>query len=230
MLDSVAPTIWGPRVRIRGGVRIQKTAVRVPTNVDMGARDSNSGLVSTTLRVDCNGAVKANQTRQAAANGLDVQIDRGGCTLLSQADDKAGNQRVRKIAPRALLHDLKRSNSAAAIGSGWQILSAKESVGRTLARTSARNATIVLDIEGAQFAVVARRGPSGGRFKVIVDGKQVGLVDLYASSGDARRIVYVGDVPKGKHQLKLRATGTKRAASKGTSVWLDAVVVLDRRK
>ncbi len=55
-------------------------------------------------------------------------------------------------------------------------------------------------------------------------------VDLYAKSGDARRIVYVGNVSRGKHQIKLRATGSGRPASSGSTVWLDAVLVLDRRK
>ena len=103
-------------------------------------------------------------------------------------------------------------------------------MGKTLARTSARDATVRVSFEGAQYAIVARRGPAGGKLKVIVDGKQVSTVDLYASSGDARRIVHVGNVPKGKHDLQLRATGTKRPASSGTTVWLDAVLVLDRRK
>ncbi len=76
---------------------------------------------------------------------------------------------------------------------------------------------------------MARRGPAGGRFEVIVDGKQVDTVDLYAKAGDTRRIVFVRNVPKGQHVVKLRATGTGRAASSGSTVWLDAVLVLDRR-
>jgi hypothetical protein len=55
-------------------------------------------------------------------------------------------------------------------------------------------------------------------------------VDLYAPSGDNRRIVYVRNVPKGLHTVKLVATGTKSERSSGTTVWLDAVLVLDRRR
>ncbi len=229
-LDTVAPTTWGPRVSVRQGVRIQKSAARVPTTVIMGARDATSGLGSSTITVDCRGSVRATRTASTASNALDVQIDRRGCTLVGKAEDRLGNTRIRKLLPTVALLDLKRSNPRVSFGSGWKILSATEALGRSLARASARDATVRVSFEGSQFALVARRGPAGGKLKVIVDGKQVSTVDLYAGSGDARRIVYVGNVPQGKHELALRAAGTKRPSSKGTSVWLDAVLVLDRRK
>ena len=33
-VDTVAPNMWGPRVKLRQGVRVQKSAARVPTIVD----------------------------------------------------------------------------------------------------------------------------------------------------------------------------------------------------
>jgi hypothetical protein len=62
-----------------------------------------------------------------------------------------------------------------------------------------------------------------------VDGKRVGSVSLAAAQNDNRRIVYVGDVAKKKHVLELRATGGADPAAPAT-VWLDAILVLDRRK
>jgi hypothetical protein len=85
-------------------------------------------------------------------------------------------------------------------------------------------------IDGAQLAVVVRRGPAGGRLKVILDGKHADTIDTYAGDGDPRRIVYVRDVPRGRHLLQLQPTGTSRPASMGSTVWLDGVLVLDRRK
>jgi hypothetical protein len=63
-----------------------------------------------------------------------------------------------------------------------------------------------------------------------VDGKKVGRVDLYAAEKDDRRIVFVGNVRRGSHTLKLRATGTADSRSSGRWVSLDAVLVLDRRR
>ncbi len=105
----------------------------------------------------------------------------------------------------------------------------KDSLAGTLTRTASKGATAKLRFDGAQFAVVARRGPSGGLVKVILDGKHIDTIDLYAKDGDSRRIVYVRDVPRGGHEVKLRATGTGAAQSSGAMVWLDAILVLDRR-
>ncbi len=44
-----------------------------------------------------------------------------------------------------------------------------------------RGAQAKVSFKGQQFAVVVRRGPTGGRVKVIVDGKHVDTIDLYAS-------------------------------------------------
>ena len=229
-LDSVGPTIWGPRVSIREGVRIQKTGARVPTIVAMSAKDATSGLDSTGVTVSCDGKPRASALSPAAGAELNAAIDRHGCSLTSQAVDNVGHRTTRELAPGVALIDLRRDSGGVSFGNGWKILSATESLGRSLARASAKNATIKLQVEGSQVAVVARRGPAGGRFKLIVDGKYIDTVDLYAKTGDARRIVFVHDVPRGRHEVKLQATGTRREASSGSNVWLDALLVLDRRK
>ena len=134
------------------------------------------------------------------------------------------------LSPNISIVDLRRSNPAVSFGQGWTILSAGESLGRTLARAKSKDATVKVRMQGAQFALVVRRGPAGGKLKVFVDGKYADTIDLYAREGDARRILYVRDVPKGSHTIKLRATGTGRKTSNGATVWLDAMLVLDRRK
>ena len=52
---------------------------------------------------------------------------------------------------------------------------------------------------------------------------------LYSGKDDDRHVSYVRNVPKGRHVVKLRATGTANPKSSGSTVWLDAVLVLDRR-
>ena len=202
----------------------------MPSAVVMGASDATSGLATSALTVSCGGSVRAATTRQASSASLTVQIDRHDCTLTGKATDEVGNRASRQLTPNVRLYDLRRSTARADFAGGWKIVGSKDSLGRTLARTSARGATVRLRFEGAQFAVVAKRGPSGGRFKVIVDGKHVDTIDLYAGTGTKRRVVYVRNVTKEPHVVKLRATGTKRPKSSGTRVWLDAVLVLDRRK
>lgn len=229
-LDSVPPVVWGPRVSLRSGVRVQKSGARVPTTVAMGARDDTSGLDASLLKAVCGGKVRASDHRPAGNAGVNVQIDRHDCSLKGTADDVVGHRTTRTLDPTVGLFDVRASSARVKLSGDWKMLKAKEAVGKTLARTARKDATAKLEFEGAQFAVVARRGPAGGRLKIIVDGEHVDTVDLYAKRGDSRRIVYVRNVPKGQHEVKLRATGTGSSKSSSTTVWLDAILVLDRRK
>ncbi len=138
---------------------------------------------------------------------------------------------VRSESARTIsLADLREGAAKVSFSGPWKTLHNRDSLGKTLARVASAGAQARVVFEGSQVAVVARRGPAGGRFKVIVDGKPVDTIDLYSSKSDSRRIVWVHSVPKGKHVLKLKATGTGSPRSAGTIVWLDGVLALDRRK
>jgi len=229
-LDSKTPTVWGPRVTLRQGQRVTKGGRRVPMLVDMGASDATSGLAFTRLLAACNGTVRAAKSSTRSRPTLATRLDRKSCQLTGSATDKLGLRAASKLSPSVELIDLKRSHPRVTFGSGWKMLSGSEPLGSTMARASTKGATIKARIEGAQFGVVVRRGPAGGRLQVIVDGKVVDTIDLYAKQGDPRRVAYVRNVPRGQHKVKLRATGTGRAKSTDTIVWVDALLVLDRRK
>ncbi len=229
-LDSVPPKVSGPRVDLRAGVRLQKSGARIPTTVAMAAKDETSGLDSTTLAAVCSGNTRALDVSPAGDTGLTVQLDRSGCALEGTANDVAGHRTVKTLSPRIQVSDVRKSSTRVRLIGDWKTRKHKASLGKTLARTATRGATAKIRFSGAQFAVVARRGPAGGHLKVIVDGKHVETVDLYATKRDDRRVVHVRNVPKGKHVVKLRVTGTGSAKSSGAMVWLDAILVLDRRK
>jgi hypothetical protein len=229
-LDSVPPLVWGPRVSLRDGLRVQKSGARVPTMVRLDASDETSGLDSSSLEAICGGVTRASDYGLAGKAGLNVQIDRNGCTLKGAANDVVGHRTARTLEPSVGLFDARAASPRIQLSGGWKTSKHTASLGKTLARTASRGATAKLQLQGAQFALVARRGPAGGRLDVIVDGEPVTTIDLYAGSADSRRIVYVGNVPRGEHELKLRATGTGSARSAVPTVWLDAILVLDRRK
>jgi hypothetical protein len=155
---------------------------------------------------------------------------RAGCSVNGAAKDAAGHIAKKSISPKLRTIDVRRGSKSVKLRGPWKGAKDKNALGRTLARTSSKGALAKVTFRGQQFAIVAHRGPSGGRVKVIVDGKHVDTIDLYASKSDDRRIVYVRNVPKGKHVVKLRSTGTANAKSSGRNVWLDGVVVLDRRR
>ena len=229
-LDSEPPTMWGPRVSLHQGTRVQKGGAKVPFIVDTGGKDASSGLARTRLTAACSGNVVKREASTERKLTMTVRLRRSGCVLTAAATDKLGLQATRQFSPSVQLIDLKPGNKAVGFVRGWTKLKGSEALGGTLARADAPNATMKIRIDGSQFALVVRRGPAGGRLQVIVDGKLVDTIDLYAKDGDPRRVAYVRDVPRGKHLVKLRATGTGRSASTSSIVWADAVLVLDRRK
>jgi hypothetical protein len=161
---------------------------------------------------------------------LQVNVDRSGCTLTGVGTDNLGHTASSSIDPRIKLVDVRERSRHLSFKGDWKTVRMKSALGGTLTQSSAPGARARVRFEGAQYAIVARRGPSGGVLEVLVDGKPVTTVDLFSKKSDGRRVVHVGSVKRGKHLLELRAAGTARAKSTGTTVWLDGILVLDRQK
>jgi hypothetical protein len=84
-----------------------------------------------------------------------------------------------------------------------------------------------LTFEGTDVSWVAQRGPDRGRAEVWLDGELAQTIDLYASSAKPRRVIYSASLDSaGTHTLEVRVLGTKRAASSGTRVDVDAYLTL----
>jgi hypothetical protein len=228
-LDSVPPKVKGPWIAMGSGGRLGRDADRIPVTAKIEATDATSGLESSRVEASC-GARRASRTRQAQAAELSMNIDRTGCTVSGIATDKVGHTGSSSLSPRVQLRDVRERSRDFSFKGDWKTARMKSAIGRTLTQASARGARMRLPFEGAQYAIVTRRGPTGGLLDVLVDGKQVATLDLYSKKSDSRRIVHVGSVSKRKHVLELRPTGTSNPASTGTTVWLDAVLVLDRQK
>ena len=229
-LDTKRPSLSGPRIIIRGGARMERSAARVPIRATVKAKDARSGLKSVSLRARCAGIKRASRSGPGPVLTTATSLNRSGCTIVNVAKDAAGNTARNALSPRFGVIDLRASQGGVRFSGKWKVARAKAALGRTLARTSVRGAQARVAFRGEQFAVVVRRGSSGGRLAVIVDGKRVDTIDLYAPKADQRRIAYVRNVGRGRHVLKLRATGTGDARSAGSTVWLDSVLVLDRRQ
>jgi len=228
-LDSVPPKVKGPWIAMGSGGQLGRDADRVPVTAKIEASDATSGLDSSRVEASC-GARRASRTRQAQAAELSMNIDRTGCTLTGIATDKVGHTGSSSLSPRIQLRDVRERSRDFSFKGDWKTARMKSAIGRTLTQASERGARMRLPFEGAQYAIVTRRGPTGGQLDVLVDGKRVTTLDLYSKKSDSRRVVHVGSVSKRKHVLELRPTGTSNPASTGTTVWLDAVLVLDRQK
>ena len=227
-LDSVPPQVTGPSILMQSGKRLSKKAGRIPSTITVAAKDKKSGLKSSKAKAICGGVQRASQFAKSAKVSMNVGLDRSGCTVIGGAKDVAGGNKSKEYAPKVSLVDVRDGRKRISLKGNWKTMKQGSAINGTLARTSKRGSELTMKMYGAQFAIAARRGPSGGRFDVIVDGKRKGTVSLFSKKADNRRVVYVRNVPRGKHTIKLRAKGS--GVSKGKTIWLDAVLVLNRRK
>jgi hypothetical protein len=115
----------------------------------------------------------------------------------------------------------------------WATETLSSASGGTLRHASASGALAELTFGNVMnFGWVAHKGANRGQAEAWVDGVKKKSVELYSSSTQARRLVFVqkGLDPSVAHTLEVKVLGTKGgtkgAASSGTRVDVDAFVIL----
>ncbi|MEU6227041.1 hypothetical protein [Streptomyces sp. NPDC047042] len=116
-------------------------------------------------------------------------------------------------------------SSALSYKGTWTSASVTSAWARTERVSAKKDATVSFTADGTQLRIVATRRSNGGRFAVIVDGRTVGTVNLYASTTGYRKVVFTYTlgtrITTHKAQLKVLSGS---AAGRST-VNLDAVMV-----
>jgi hypothetical protein len=114
----------------------------------------------------------------------------------------------------------------------WEIESAPEHSGGTVARSMEAGATAAITFYGTGIQLIGERGPSAGIVRVSLDNdpfKQNLSLDTYASPAEARSLLVsfsvVGAGP-GPHTLRLEVAGTQSSRSTGAWVSVDGFNVL----
>jgi len=80
--------------------------------------------------------------------------------------------------------------------------------------------------EGTSAAWIGPRGPGYGRSEVLLDGVSQGFVDQYAAALAHKQSLWsVTGLAPGEHRIRIRAAGQKTAASTGTAIVIDALVL-----
>lgn len=230
VLDSVAPAIAGPRLSLTAGARLPKSGTRAPASATISASDATSGLKSSALKASCGGSQRAASVGVAGQAELTFDLDVKGCEVTGEARDVAGHTNTKALKPQVQLVDARSASRLLTLKGDWKTIRKDGAVKGTLLRGRGAGAEVRLRFTGAQLAIVARRGPDSGQLKVILGRTLVETLDLYSPTVDGRRVVLVHNVPPGTHVLKLRASGTNSSEASASNVWLDAIVVLDRRR
>jgi SpoIID/LytB domain protein len=95
--------------------------------------------------------------------------------------------------------------------------------GRTQHWSSAKGSSAVFRFSGTSVRWIASRAPSYGKAAVLLDGKQVAVIDLYAPHPAYRQVAFgYSGLKNAGHTLVIRAAGTARAGATGTIVSVDA--------
>ncbi len=111
----------------------------------------------------------------------------------------------------------------------WSRKRSSSFFGGSVRATTRKGAVQKLTATGSDFAIISTLGRNRGKAKVLIDGRRVATIDLFAWKTKPRRIVFTKSFASvGKHTIVLKATGTKNRKSKGKRVDLDAFVVLTR--
>jgi hypothetical protein len=123
---------------------------------------------------------------------------------------------------------LAASQEAAFSFSGtWFTRHSPAAYGGAYRQTSTGGATAKVTVTGRALGWVAATGPDRGKADVYIDGVKVATVDLYSATQQPRKVVFTRAWPTSASRvLQVRALGTRRTASIGNAVDVDAVASL----
>ncbi len=207
-------------------------ASTVPVNVSWSAGGGTSVVSSYELQRSTNGGTYQDVSlgSDTTRTNLNVSLAPGSeYRFRVRAIDEDGNTSAWAGGnPFALDAHENESAGVLSYSGTWDEQSLATAFGGTTMHTSEAGAKATFTFSGSDVSWVAQKGPDRGKAEVWLDGAPVATIDLYAASAQPRRVIYNATSldPSVEHTLEVRVLGTKRAASTGTRVDVDALVAL----
>ena len=132
------------------------------------------------------------------------------------------------VAPPSLT--LKRVQESAVTKAGtWQRRTNRLASGGAHITSGKKVSSVTIAFEGTSIAWYGARTSSYGKAEVLLDGKRVAVVDTYGKTTKLNQKLWSRTGLSAKrHTLSIRPLGTKRSASKGTLVSVDAIGIRGR--
>jgi len=96
----------------------------------------------------------------------------------------------------------------------------------TLTRLDSSGDSATLSFTGRKVGLLVQKTASSGKVRVLVDGVDRGLFDLYASSTKNLMYAFTALVAQGPHSITVRWTATKNPSSSGKVDALDGIAVI----
>jgi hypothetical protein len=202
----------------------------IPVDITWAGTDDDSGISGYELQRSINGGAYTNvRLSSSTATSKRLRLSPGNdYQFRVRATDAAGNQSEWVAGPRFTVDGHQETSPAIAYAGTWTQQSLSTAYGGTLRYAEgAAGERAAFTFTGSEVAWIAPKGPDRGRAEVYIDGVRVGTVDLYRNSDTRPQMaVFTAAVEPGVHTLEIRVLGTKRSASGGTRVDVDAFFVL----
>ena len=226
-VDATAPSVSAPAAALEASTLGTNT---VPVRVSWPAASDANGIARYELQGNANGGAYADVplgSPTALEASVPVPSGTSTYTFRVRAFDPAGNASEWAVGQAFKLALSQETATTLVFGGSWTRTSLSGASGGSVKHASASTATMKHTFTGRGYALTMAKGANRGKAAIYLDGVLVNTVDLYASSVKARAIGYaVTFASSGTHTIEVRVLGTKRAASTGTRVDVDAVVVM----
>jgi hypothetical protein len=227
--DTAAPTVQAPRQDLPVGSTLGTSTI--PTKISWSSADDGSGVASQELQRSTNGgAFKPVSISSATTTSKTLQLAPGSTNQFRvRAIDGAGNLSDWATGP-AFTVEARQENSSMLeyTGSTWAQVAQTSAYGGEVRYTDVKGSMAQLTFTGQNVSLVATKGPNRGKAIISIDGAPGTTVDLYDPGTKYRKTVFSrsGLDPAVDHTIAVQVLGTKRSASTGTRVDIDAFVVL----
>jgi hypothetical protein len=154
------------------------------------ATDDLTGVYSYTIQRSLNGGAWTTLTSTTARSYKRTMAFGTPTRFKLIARDGAGNFGNGAIGPTVTATLLQEGTSLARYTGSWSTVSLSSASNGKLHRSSSGGAAVEFKTTARAIAVVARRGPLNGKFKVYVDGVYRSTVDLRKSSWQSKVVVF----------------------------------------
>ena len=206
--DGIAPTLTAPRTSLTSNQILGTTSV--PVRVAWTASDP-SGVASDALQRSVSGGSWSSvQLATTAATSAVSPLPIGAATgYQARATDRLANTSDWLAGPLVKASVTQQTSSAITWSGTWHGIASTAASGGSLRYATTAGAWAKFSFTGSSVAWVTTRGTTRGQAKVYVDGVYAATVNLWASSGHSRSIVFARNwSTSGAHTIRVVVVGT----------------------
>ena len=223
ILDTVAPSTTAPRRGFAAGSSIANGAIAL--RVPWSGSDATSGIAHYELeqRTDGGGWTSISTALTVASDTVPL-VTEHQYAFRVRAIDVAGNIGAWQTGDTFRVSRYSEGNARISYAGRWTTARSSAYWGGVAKRAVTSGARASLTFTGRSIAWVTRTGPDRGRAEVLVGGKRVAIVDLYAPGPQNQRVAWVGSWSSAvARTITIRVLGTTGRPR----VDLDAFVTID---